>query len=99
MSKVATIEDVLSGFFDSAQDGLQDELPAEEYETRRRDFVFHLMDPKEDLERLVHLLNHGETGSDRDPTLELMGILYHIIPHLRAAGRLLLDEIPDGFNP
>ena len=27
----------------------------------------------------------------------IIGALYHVIPHLNAAGRILLEEIPDAF--
>ena len=28
-------------------------------------------------------------------TTFLVGFLYHAVPHLKAAGRLLLDDVPD----
>jgi hypothetical protein len=97
MSKTVTTDDFLAGLFDSAQEGLRKQVSQEVYEQHRRDFVFHLSDARPDLERLIHLLNHPENYDEETATRSMMAILYHVIPHLRAAGKLLLDEVPDAF--
>ena len=83
--------------FDAARDGLREDVPAAEYERRRRDFVFHLTDCLDDLEGLSSWLRDPQRDDDDEAVSELVGMLYHIIPHLNAAGRLLLDEISDPF--
>lgn len=64
----------------------------------RQDFVFHMTDWLDDLDRLAAIYRHPERFS-RKAAGDIAGILYHVIPHLKAAGRLLLDEIPDAFEP
>jgi hypothetical protein len=57
-----------------------------------------MTDWSEDLERLVDWYKHPEK-LDREAAGTLVAaFLYHVIPHLKAAGRLLLDEIPDAFS-
>jgi hypothetical protein len=90
-------EDLLGKVFDGAQDGLRESLTPEEYERRRHDFVFHLAEIREDVAKLSELLARpGELDEEAASTL-LIGILYHTVPHLNAAGRLLLDHINDPF--
>lgn len=98
MKQTATIQEFLYDLFDEAQGEMRDEVSAEEYDQRRFDFAFHLTDGKADLERLVHILNNPDEKSPDEVSTELMGILYHIIPHLKTAGRLLLDDVPDPFE-
>jgi hypothetical protein len=64
----------------------------------RQDFVFHMTDWLDDLDRLKMILDHPDQVDRRKAASEIAGILYHIIPHLKAAGRLLLDNIPDAFE-
>jgi hypothetical protein len=64
----------------------------------RRDFVFHMTDWLSDLDHLVAIYKHPERV-DAEQASEIVGFLYHVIPHLNAAGRLLLDDIPDAFEP
>jgi hypothetical protein len=66
--------------------------------TARQDFVFHMTDWLDDLHRLVAIYEHPEKFSREDAS-DIAGFLYHVIPHLKAAGRLLLDDIPDAFDP
>jgi hypothetical protein len=69
------------------------------YERRRHDFAFHMTDWLRDLESLGKLYQDPGQVSLEKATRFLIGFLYHVIPHLNAAGRLLLDEIPDAFAP
>src|SRR5438093_582130 len=63
----------------------------------RSDFVFHMSDWFEDLARLQAIYKHPDQFDRRKAGQEIAGFLYHVIPHLNAAGRLLLEEIPDAF--
>jgi hypothetical protein len=91
------LERLLASIFDGAREGLREELTPDEYEKRRHDFVFHLTDWRDDLERFAALFQHPD-HQDEDSASELIiGFLYHVIPHLNAAGKLLLDEINDPF--
>jgi hypothetical protein len=91
------LEHLLGQVFDGCRNGLRNEVGPAEYERRRRDFIFHMMDWRNDLEPLARLYERPE-GQDADAASTfLIGFLYHIIPHLAAAGRLLLDEVPDPF--
>jgi hypothetical protein len=65
----------------------------------RRDFVFHMTDWLDDLDRLQAIYHHPEQWDREEAGRQIAGFLYHVIPHLKAAGRLLLDEVPDAFEP
>jgi hypothetical protein len=65
----------------------------------RRDFVFHMTDWLSDLDRLRAIYDHPEQCDRCEAGRDIAGFLYHVIPHLKAAGRLLLDKIPDAFEP
>jgi hypothetical protein len=92
-----SIEDLLGKVFDSAQGSLRDEITPDEYARRRYDFVFHMLDWKTDLEQFATLVDDPHSMKAKDATTFLIGFLYHVVPHLNAAGRLLLDEVPDPF--
>jgi hypothetical protein len=97
MERDKRIRALLQRVFDSCREDLKSELSAEEYERRRLDFVFHMLDWKGDLAQLAEIFEHPES-QDKQATEEfLIGFLYHVVPHLNAAGRLLLDNIPDTF--
>jgi hypothetical protein len=89
----------LERVYDRAQAGLRDELGEDDYERRRRDFVFHMLDWDSDLRRMVALIDDPGKVSTKEATTFIIGFLYHVIPHLNAAGNLLLDEVPDPFAP
>jgi hypothetical protein len=87
------IEKMLMQIFDI----LQEIDDPEEHTRRRQEFVFHMLDWRDDLEKLCEFYtNPDKYGSDTSKIIA--GILYHIIPHLNAAGRLLLDTVPDPFR-
>jgi hypothetical protein len=93
----SALERLLGQVFDYCQEGLRDEIGLAEYERRRHDFVFHMLDWQDDLQQLTRLFENPE-GQDVDSASRfLIGFLYHVIPHLSAAGRLLLDHVPDPF--
>jgi len=66
---------------------------------RRFDFIFHMLDWARDARQFVDLLDHPEKYDKKTAEQFLIGFLFHVIPHLNAAGRLLLDEISDPFSP
>jgi len=91
-------ECLLEDVFDDAREYLREGLPAADYERLRRDFAFHLTECRDDFRNLLGLLDHPGQPDIDAATTQVIGSLYHIIPHLKAAGRLLLDEIPDPFS-
>ncbi len=91
------LKELLGRVFDDDQEELRDELGELEYERRRHDFIFHMTDWSHDLEQLSEIFSNPEGRDVGKTTIELIGILYHAIPHLSAAGRLLLGHIPDPF--
>lgn len=64
----------------------------------RQDFVFHMTDWLDDLHRLITIYQHPEDVDLKGAGIDIAGFLYHAIPHLKAAGQLLLEEIPDAFE-
>jgi hypothetical protein len=97
MNQTAQLEELLGQFFDELREGLRSELPPEEYDRRRHEFIFHMIDCKEDVERLADWLKHPEGPDDTAAAEMLAGFLYHVVPHMNAAARLLLDRIGDPF--
>jgi hypothetical protein len=95
MSTNPQLEQLLGAVFDRFREG---EDPAV-FAKNREEFIFHMTDWLNDLEELTDLYrNPGKHKASKASTL-VGGFLYHVIPHLKAAGRLLLDEIPDAFEP
>ncbi len=93
------LKEILGRVYDGAREGPGDDLTAEEYENRRRDFVFHMTDWEDDLKELVELFEKPDQHDEEAACIFVIGFLYHVVPHLNAAGRLLLDEIGDPFAP
>jgi hypothetical protein len=93
-----TFADLLGRVFDESRDYLSTSLTAEEYKQLRQDFIFHMTDWASDLERLHSLSRTPEQWSADDATSFVIGMLYHVIPHLKAAGRILLDDVGDPFS-
>lgn len=96
MRTAVSIEQLLQDVFDGASDDT--ELAPEEYARRRAEFVFHLRDCKRDFEEMARLFQHPEQHDEEEASRLVIGMLYHVIPHLNRAGRLLLDEIADPFT-
>jgi hypothetical protein len=61
----------------------------------RNNFIFHMVDWSEDLVKLRELFKNPERFDEETASQVISGFLYHVIPHLRAAGRLLLDYTPE----
>lgn len=50
------------------------------------------------LRSLSDIYEHPDRFDPKTAGREIAGFLIHVIPHLKAAGRLLLDEISDPFE-
>jgi hypothetical protein len=87
----------LERLFDGAREGLRAEVSADEYKRRRQDFVFHVTEVADDFAEMAQWLAHPDTLSDEEASTLVIGFLYHAVPHLNSAGRLLLDKIDDPF--
>ena len=92
------LEQLLGQVFDGAREGLREDLDPQDYEKRKHEFVFHMTDWVGDLEKLADLFNRPDQQDEESASTLVIGFLYHVIPHLNAAGRLLLDEIEDPFS-
>ena len=88
------LKHLLEAIFDNCRD-VEDPLRNEE---RRDEFVFHMTDWLSDFQRLKKMYDQPKKVDVEKASTFLIGFLYHVIPHLNAAGRLLLDEIPDPFT-
>jgi len=91
------LEKLLAKVFDSLHGELREELGSEAYQQRRRDFVFHLTDWLKDLNDLHELFSHPEKIAVDEAAIFLIGMLSHVVPHINAAGKLMLGKIPDPF--
>lgn len=89
---IAKIKNLMGQVYDELQ-SIDDQADTE----AKRQFVFHMTDWLNDLESLVKLYEEGGMRKDK-ATQTVASFLYHVIPHLNAAGRLLLDYIPDPFQ-
>ena len=63
----------------------------------REDFIFHMADWFTDLAKLAAFYQHPEQFPPATASKLIFGFLVHALPHLNAAGRLLLNEIADPF--
>jgi hypothetical protein len=57
-----------------------------------------MTDPKNDLQQFAALCSKLDLQDEEATSTFLIGFLYHVVPHLIAAARLLLGEIGDPFN-
>jgi hypothetical protein len=96
--KVMTRDPRLIRLLRAAFDQLQESPTPALHEERKWEFVFHMTDWAQDLQKLAELYRHPEAFDKAAAQHAVAGFLYHAIPHLKAAGRLLLDEIPDAFE-
>ncbi len=92
------LEQLLCAVFDELQEGAREHESPAEYDRRKQEFAFHMMDWRNDLEKIADLCAHPEAWSARDAARFLVGFLSHVVPHLTNAKSLLLDEIPGSVN-
>jgi hypothetical protein len=90
---VAKIENLMGQVYDALQ-SIDDKAANSE---AKRQFVFHMTDWLDNLESLVKLYEEGTVRQEK-AAQTVARFLYHVIPHLHAAGRLLLDRIPEPFK-
>src|SRR5437879_2169188 len=91
------LKKMLARVFDSMREEDRKRMSKPSYETKRRDFVFHMTDWLQDLEELSELYANPGKHRSREACVKLISILGHLVPHLNTAGRLLLDHISDPF--
>jgi hypothetical protein len=88
------LKTLLAAVFDECQD-----VDPQLRDRHRRNFVFHMTDWSSDLSRLAELHRHPEQFDKKEAARIVSAFLHHVIPHARAAGRLLLDYEPgDAFK-
>jgi hypothetical protein len=85
------IEEMLGRVFDE----MRTIKNRKEHAKQRHEFVFHMTDWKDDVEKLIKL--YAEPATNAEARGIVVEFLYHAIPHLNAAGRLLLERVPDPF--
>lgn len=78
-------------------DDLQQVDDPVEHARKKQEFIFHMADWVDDLKELASLYENPDPHESEASKL-IAGFLYHVIPHLNAAGRLALDRIPDAFK-
>jgi hypothetical protein len=88
---------IIQAMLDRVFDDFQSHDDEERHELAKQQFVFHMTDWAEDLFALCKLYARP-SDSDPDAGRTIARFLYHVIPHLNAAGRLLLDQVPDPFT-
>jgi hypothetical protein len=91
-----TTEMLLSKVFDEMRNGVRHSISAGDYDRLREEFVFHMTDWRDDLERLL-LLFQDPNRDPGDAARDVARFLYHALPHINAASRLLLDGVADPF--
>jgi len=98
MAQSTELGQLLEKVFENCRDDLRKTLDAATFDQRKRDYVFHMTDWLDDLHTLAQLYQNPEKQDLEAATTAMIGFLYHVVPHLNAAGRLLLDEIVDPFE-
>lgn len=94
------LDDLLSRVFDQVRERqLPEGIDVGQYDSWKREFIFHLTDWMLDIDRLRGLFQNPEKFNVDTASSLIVSFLIHVIPHLNAAGRLLLDEVSDPFTP
>src|SRR4051812_20915715 len=91
-------DDRLARIFDEMRGSLREGLSASEYAALRDAFVFHMTDWLEDGDRFAALRREPRSAGQEEAIDRVVGFLIHAIPHLRAASRILLDDVGDPFE-
>lgn len=69
-----------------------------EHAKRGPDFLFHMTDCGKDVLGLAEVYAKSQTIDPHEAKKAVTQFFLHALPHLREAGRLLMDEIPDPFT-
>ena len=94
----AIIESTLGELFDSQREEWKEKLTGQEFDRLRHEFIFHMTDWLSDLQQFAAWVKHPESLDDNAASALVMGFLYHVVPHISAAGRLLIGRIDDPFG-
>ena len=86
------LRELLLAVFDELREGVRESVSCEEYCRMKEDFVFHMTDWRDDLEKVRDLYSRPGEWSTDDATRFLVGFMYHAVPHLTAAQNLLLSD-------
>jgi hypothetical protein len=97
MRNIEKFENLMTRIFEDHREDVREDLGQAEFERQRFDFAFHMSDWASDLEQMADLLRDPDRIDFEEASTFVIGFLYHVVPHLNAAGRLLLDEIRDPF--
>jgi len=97
MAQTTHVEEALGKVFDTLREELRRELSPAEYQRQKNDFIFHMLDWKDDVDRFARWLDNPDATDAEDSSTFVVSFLMHVAPHLNAAGRLLLDKIEDPF--
>ena len=85
--------------FDELREGVREEVSPQKYQELRESFAFHMSDWAGDIEEARKLRNQCATISSAEAAERVVGLLYHLIPHLTEAGKLLLDGVVSEIAP
>ena len=98
--KYAKVVQLLQNIFDGMRGEDRKAISAADYERQRHDFAFHMTDWWGDLKWLYRLYEHPDAANRNEALTSMIAFLIHVIPHLNAAHRLLLEEeVSDPFGP
>ncbi len=89
---------LLGRVFDDAYADDRATLSDQDYARLRFDFIFHMTDWLDDLGRLNQVVSSPQARTTEEASGALMGFLIHAIPHLKAAGRILVGPPHDAFE-
>lgn len=85
--------------FDELREGVRETVTSQEYDDLRESFAFHMTDWSDDVQKLLELQQQSGSISSEDAAKKVVGLLYHLVPHLTEAGKLLLDRVDNGVEP
>ncbi len=85
--------------FDELREGIRETTSPHEYDELRESFAFHMTDWADDIQKLSKLRASSDSIRPEDAAKEVVGLLYHLIPHLNEAGNLLLDGVGNQIEP
>jgi hypothetical protein len=75
MPIISKLEQMLGRVFDGAREGLREELDPREYEERKHDFVFHMIDWLSDLEQIADLFHRPDQKDEESASNLVIGFL------------------------
>lgn len=94
MAVDSKLVDLLEQIFERVREGSEDK----NFDKHRSDFVFHMTDWQGDLEKLYQMYINPEAWEPDSACDFVVGFLYHVVPHVRAAAKLLVGSTGDPFS-